>query len=56
MPQQYLPQDVIDEAREAHRLGVPLGSLASKLGIEPDELARLLGLLPAWEANSAGAE
>jgi hypothetical protein len=37
----------LDEAREAHRQGVPLATLAGKLRCDTDHLTRLLGL-PQW--------
>jgi hypothetical protein len=44
----YVPADIIDEARDRRRQGDSLVSLASRIGINPDDLATLLGE-PAWK-------
>lgn len=44
----YVPADIIDEARDRRRQGDPLVSLASRIGINPKDLATLLGE-PAWK-------
>ncbi len=46
--QPYIDQSTLDEAREAHRQGVPLSVLAGKLHCSPEHLASLLGL-PQWK-------
>ncbi len=43
----YIPQDLLDQAREAHRQGIPLAELARKLDTEVEHLSQLLGL-PCW--------
>ncbi len=40
----YLPGDILQEAEEAIRSGIPLGTVARRLGIEPDELRRALSI------------
>ena len=40
----YLDQNTVDECRDALRQGCELNELAGKLRIEPQELARILGL------------
>lgn len=49
MPQVYLNGDQVEEIREAIRRGVQLDAISQKLGVDPDELARLIGL-PSWRS------
>jgi len=44
MSLRYIPQDTIDEAREALRAGATLDRIAGQLRILPTELASLIGL------------
>lgn len=39
----YLPDHIIDEARDLRRRGYSLKSLANHLGIDPEDLRKLLG-------------
>jgi len=43
----YIPGHIIDEARDRRRQGDSLETLASRIGISPENLATLLGE-PAW--------
>lgn len=45
---QYVPQDQLDDASNAHACGVPLSTLAPQVGISEDELKVLLKL-PQWK-------
>lgn len=54
----YVPADTIDEIREAMRAGASRESLAIRIGIDPEDLANLLGE-PIWRtipAEPAGDE
>ena len=51
----YIDSDTLAEARNALRQGVRLELLASRLNINPDELARLLGL-PVGGSSPAADE
>jgi len=42
--QTYIDGATLDEALDAHRQGIPIARLAERLGIEPDDLRRRLGL------------
>jgi hypothetical protein len=44
----YVPADIIDEARDRRRQGDSLESLASRIGVSPEDLATLLGE-PTWK-------
>jgi hypothetical protein len=44
----YVPADILDEAKDRRRQGDSLVSLASRIGITPEDLATLLGE-PAWK-------
>lgn len=44
----YIDGSTLDEAREAHRQGVPLNVLAGRLQCDEDHLRRLLRL-PQWK-------
>ena len=39
----YVPGHIIDECRDLRRQGHSLASLANRIGIDPAELARLIG-------------
>lgn len=58
MSTRYFTQDTLDEAREAHRQGVPLTTIAVKLRCETGHLAGLIGLpqLQAVPANDGPHE
>ena len=45
----YVPGHIIDEARDLRRQGHSLESLASRIGIDPEALATLLGE-PCWKS------
>ena len=51
----YLDADTLDLCHQALRDGRSLDDLAGRLHIEPDHLARLLGL-PALQADQARAD
>lgn len=44
----YVPQDQLDDARNAIACGVPVATLASQIGVSEDEL-RMLLRLPQWK-------
>jgi hypothetical protein len=44
----YVPADIIDEAKDRRRQGDSLEGLASRIGISPEDLSRLLGE-PVWK-------
>jgi hypothetical protein len=44
----YVPADIIEEARDRRRQGDSLQVLASRIGINPEDLATLLGE-PVWK-------
>ena len=39
----YLPGHIIDEARDLRRQGQSIATLASRIGVSPEDLATLLG-------------
>ncbi|MFO0429523.1 MAG: hypothetical protein ACK526_23350 [Planctomyces sp.] len=49
----YVPADIIEEARDRRRQGDSLQVLASRIGINPEDLATLLGE-PAWKQTPDG--
>ncbi len=44
----YIDADSLEDARNAHAMGVPLQTLATQLATSEGDLRRLLGL-PAWQ-------
>ena len=44
----YIPGHIIDECRDLKRQGHSIATLASRLGVSPEDLANLLGE-PAWK-------
>ena len=46
----YIPQDIIDDARNAYGFGVPLDKIAGHIGVSVAELQNALGL-PQWKSE-----
>ncbi len=40
----YLPGDIIQEAEEAIRSGIPLGTVARRLNVDPEDLRTALNI------------
>lgn len=49
----YIPGGLLEEVRDLRRQGRSLESLASRIGIEPEELATLLGEQVKREVKAA---
>lgn len=51
----YLDQDTRDQAEEAKRQGMPVATIAQRLGMSPDNLCELMGW-PQWKQIPAEPE
>ena len=50
MTRPYVPQDLLDEAAQALRSGIPIDRIAGQMGVDTGELQQLLGL-PQWRPD-----